>query len=153
MTVWGDHVDVITQRISLLFFPFLFFFSSPLILQRGPCSAACELRVGAHLHPTLLSQTLEGLRQMLPQIPPSLYCRGWDAKKTLLYTGVEKGLRLVQTCIPPSLYCRGWDAKRTLLYTKVEEGSRVVLTLTPPSPYCRGGCEVSADSHPTLPLL
>ena len=61
---------------------------------------------------------------MLPQIPPSIYCRGWDAKQTLLYTAVQEGLSLVQTCIPPSLYCRRWDAKQTLLYTKVEEDLR-----------------------------
>ena len=70
---------------------------------------------------------------MLALIPPSLYCRGWDAKQTLLYTKLEEGSRLVQTCIPPSLYCRGWDVKGTLLYTKVEEGSRLVQTRIPPS--------------------
>ena len=63
---------------------------------------------------------------MLTLIPPSLYCRGWDAKRTLLYTNVEQGSRVVLALIPPSPYCRGWDAKQTLLYTKVEAGLRLV---------------------------
>ena len=61
---------------------------------------------------------------MLTRISPSLYCRGWDAKRTLLYNTVEEGSRVVFTRIPPSLYCRGWDANQTLFYTKVEVGLR-----------------------------
>ena len=54
MSVWGDHVDVITRSISLFFFPFLFHVSSPLECPRGLGSGACEVRVGPCIPASLL---------------------------------------------------------------------------------------------------
>lgn len=82
MSVWMYHVNVIKQRILLLFLHFLsLHVPGPLKCQRDLCSAACELTGSTYLNPSLPLNVEDGLKMgthFHPTLPSTVQGRMWS---------------------------------------------------------------------------